>query len=387
MTGRPIVLAAGGTGGHVFPAEALAAELRARGHELVLITDARGIAYGGALAQIPVHRIRAGTPSVGGIAARAKGIIEAGAGTVQAVRLLRRLRPAAVVGFGGYPSFPTMLAAVWLRCPTLVHEQNAVLGRVNRLLASRMTSIGLSFPATAGLGPDIQPKSEVVGNPVRPEVLEIRNQPYEAPPAEGPVRLLVLGGSQGAAVFSDIVPRALALLPDRLRERLNVAQQCRPETLDQARGLYEDAGVEAELAAFFTDVPRRLSESHLVICRAGASTVAELRAAGRPAVLVPFPHAADDHQTANARSVAGGEGGWIMPQTEFTPEALAALVERLLTSPDELERAAALCRGEDRPESARALAALAERIAAPRMQLQPLAPHAAPVAGKGEAAE
>ena len=385
MTTRPIVLAAGGTGGHMFPAEALAAELRTRGHGLVLFTDARGTAHGGLLAQIPVQCIRSGTPSAGEITVRAKGIIDSVSGTVHAVRLLRRLRPAAVIGFGGYPSLPTMLAAAWLRFPTLVHEQNAVLGRVNRLLASRVTSIGLSFPATDRLSPDVQPKSEVVGNPVRPEFLEIRSEPYKAPSPDGTVNLLVIGGSQGAAVFADTIPRAFALLPYELQKRLRVAQQCRPETLNQARELYVAARVQAELAPFFADVPRRLAKSHLVICRAGASTVAELRAAGRPAVLVPFPHAVDDHQTANAHMVAGVGGGWIMPQTEFTPEALAALVERLLAFPSELEKAAVLCRGEDRPEPARALAALAEQIASPQTQLRPVPPHVTPAAGKGGA--
>ncbi|MDA0654495.1 MAG: undecaprenyldiphospho-muramoylpentapeptide beta-N-acetylglucosaminyltransferase [Proteobacteria bacterium] len=373
MMARGIVLAAGGTGGHVFPAEALAAELRAAGHELALVTDVRGIAYGGALAGIDVHRIPAGTPGVGGPLRRARGVLLAVAGTLRAVRLLRRLKPVAVVGFGGYPSLPTMLAALWLRIPTLVHEQNAVLGRVNRLLVPWVTRVGLSFSATGRLDDAAQPKAEVVGNPVRPEVLAIRAGGYAPPSADGPIRLLVLGGSQGAAVFSEVVPSALALLPAELRARLKLAQQCRPETLAAARAICDAAGIDAELAPFFGDVPARLAVAHLVICRAGASTVAELKAAGRPAVLVPYPHAVDDHQTANARSVAGAGGGWIVPQSEFTPARLAELLRRLFAHPDDLDRAAEQCRGEDRPEAARALAALVENLVAPRVRVVPAA--------------
>ena len=385
MSGATIVLAAGGTGGHVFPAEALAEELAGRGHSLVLVTDARGATYGGALAELPVHRIQAGTPAAGGIAARIAGLFRAMGGTWQARRLLQRIAPGAVVGFGGYPSLPTVLAAVTLGIPTVLHEQNAVLGKVNRFLAPRVSVIALSFAATRRLREDDQPRAEVIGNPVRADVLTVRDAAYAAPDALGPVRVLVLGGSQGAAVFSDVVPRAIALLPPELRARLRVAQQCRPETLDLARRAYAAAEVPAELSAFFHDVPRRLKEAHLVICRAGASTVSEIAAGGRPAIFVPFPHASDGHQAANAGALVDTGGGWQIPQPEFTPKGLAALLARLFAAPQELAAAAAASRSAGRPAAARDLAALAERLLARR--LSPAVPMRGANAGERSAAE
>ena len=387
MTRRPVVLAAGGTGGHVFPAEALAGELRVRGHGLVLITDVRGFAFGGVLGDIPVHTIPAGTILTGGPAQRFAGLRDAVAGTFRARGLLARIHPSVVVGFGGYPSLPTMAAAVWRKIPTVLHEQNAVLGRVNRLLAPHVQALALSFPATDRLRPADQPKAEIVGNPVRRDVLTARDAPYVAPGAVGAVSVLVLGGSQGASVLSEVVPRAMALLAPDLRARLKVSQQSRPGDLDAARERYAAAEVWCELAPFFDDVPQRLAGAHLVICRAGASTVAEVAAAGRPAILVPYPFAADDHQTANARVLVDAGGGWMIPQPVLTPESLARLLAQVLSSDGGLGEAASRSRSQGRPEAARALAQLTERLAYPRGALRSVRIHGAIPSGGAEHGE
>lgn len=387
MSAATIVLAAGGTGGHVFPAEALARELSGRGHSLVLVTDARGAVYGGALAELPVHRIQAGTPAAGSVGARIAGLFRAAVGTWQARRLLQRIAPDAVVGFGGYPSLPTVLAAVTLGIPTVLHEQNAVLGKANRFLAPRVSAVALSFSATRRLRDNDQPRAEVIGNPVRAEVLAVRDAAYAAPDAQGPVRMFVLGGSQGAEVLSDVVPRAVALLPPEVRARLHVAQQCRPETLGMARRGYASAKVKAELSAFFHDVPRRLKKAHLVICRAGASTVSEIAVSGRPAVFVPLPHASDGHQAANAVALVDAGGGWLIPQPEFTPEGLAALLARLFAVPHELSAAAAASRSAGRPAAAHDLAELAERLMARRLSQVSGEPMRAAPRGERSAAE
>lgn len=340
-TGKPIVLAAGGTGGHLFPAEALARELLRRGRRVVLITDRRGGAFGDALPEIAVHRIRAATLAPG-LVAKLRAVLELGIGAIQARRLIRAIDPAVVVGFGGYPSVPTVFAAGRAGLPVVLHEQNAVLGRANRLLSGTARRIAVAFPALSGLKAGDRDKVVTVGNPVRPAIAALRDRPYAAPPAEAPVHLLVLGGSQGARVFSDVVPAALALLPAALRARIDLSQQCRPEDLDGARAALDGLGLaRVALSSFFRDVPARLAACHLAICRSGASTVAELTAAGRPAILVPYPHAMDDHQRANALAVAASGGAWVMPQTELTPETLAARLLSLLTDPADLERAAA----------------------------------------------
>jgi UDP-N-acetylglucosamine--N-acetylmuramyl-(pentapeptide) pyrophosphoryl-undecaprenol N-acetylglucosamine transferase len=342
MTGltATIMLAAGGTGGHMFPAEALARELLARGHRVVLVTDRRGKAFGEALPEIAVHRIRASTLG-SGLLNKLRGTIELGLGTMQARGLIARLRPDIVVGFGGYPSVPTVFAAQRSAIPVVLHEQNAVLGRANRMLAGRASRIATSFTDVASVRLEDRARLVRTGNPVRPAFAAVRGLPYPALTPDGPVHLLVLGGSQGARVFSEVVPQALGQLPDALRNRLSVTQQCRPEDLDAARTAFARAGVAAKLAAFFTDVPDRVASCHLAICRAGASTVAELTVAGRPAILVPYPYATDDHQTANARAMADAGGAWLMPQPSFTSEALAARLEALLTLPATLPKAAA----------------------------------------------
>jgi UDP-N-acetylglucosamine--N-acetylmuramyl-(pentapeptide) pyrophosphoryl-undecaprenol N-acetylglucosamine transferase len=335
---RPFVLAAGGTGGHRFPAEALAAELVACGRQVHLLTDARGDVVAALPDGIEVHRLYAGRP--GGSPLRdAYACAEIAAGTVQALRLLRRLSPAGVVGFGGYPSVPPMLAAAYLRLPTMIHEQNAVLGRANRWLAPRARHIATGFPSVAGLRPADESRAIHTGNPVRPAVLAAAAQ-YRAPSAGGALELLVLGGSQGARVFSEIVPPALAALPPPLRRSLRVGQQARPEDLAATTRRYAEAEIEAELDSFFPDVPQRLARAQLVICRAGASTIAELSALGRPALFVPYPYAADDHQTANARAFAEAGGGWVVAQTDIEPKALARRLEQLFADPARLTEAA-----------------------------------------------
>jgi UDP-N-acetylglucosamine--N-acetylmuramyl-(pentapeptide) pyrophosphoryl-undecaprenol N-acetylglucosamine transferase len=355
-----VVLAAGGTGGHVFPAEALAAELKTRGAGVVLFTDRRGDAVGGApggvLGGVETRRIRSAGVAGKGLAARMHSTLELGLGLFQARSLLRRLAPRAVVGFGGYPSVPTMLAACFGGYHTLVHEQNAVLGRANRLLAGRVERIASAFAHPDWLPAGAVGKVVHTGMPVRPAFTEIRSLPYTDLTPDGPIRLLVLGGSLGAQVFGEVVPDAVGLLDEHLRRRLVIGQQCRPENLEQAEAVYRRLGVDADLAPFFDDVPRRLASAHLVIARAGASTVAEITAVGRPSILVPYPHAIDDHQSANARSVEVVGGAWVMPQPTFTPETLAERLRSLLAAPETLCQTAERARAAGRPEAAARLA-------------------------------
>ncbi len=329
----PIAIAAGGTGGHVFPARAFAARLAARGEAAIAVTDRRGAAFAG---EAPVHTIRAGPPR------SLRGLLQLGLGVFDARRVLARTRSCAVVGFGGYPSAPTVLAARWLGLTTVLHEQNALLGRTNRLLARSRVKVAAGYP---GVG------DRLVGNPVRPEIAALRDRAY-APPAPGePLRLLVFGGSQGARLFSEALPEALGPLAGRVALR----QQCRAEDLEAAREAYRRRGVEACLEPFIEDMAGALGAAHLVIARAGASTVAELAAAGRPAILAPYPHATDDHQSANAQAVVEAGGGWLLPDRDFTPDRLRELVEACLAEPERLARAAANARQFGRPDAADAL--------------------------------
>ncbi len=362
MAGR-VILAAGGTGGHLFPAEALAEELLARDHQPILLTDSRGADLGGVLGGIERHTVRAGTITGGSIGGRIRGMADIAAGTLQAGRLLGQLAPLAVVGFGGYPSLPTMLAATRAGVATVIHEQNAVLGRVNRLLAGRVAAIALSFGETARLRPDHAAKVSLTGNPVRQAVRAVRDIAYLAPPPEAAINLLVLGGSQGAQVLSDVVPAALALLPESLRKRIRLTQQCRPEDLERVREACAQMAIAADLSSFFADVPARLATAHLAIARAGASTISELAVAGRPALLVPLPSAMDDHQTANARMLEEAGGGWLVPQPRFQPQPLAETLEALTGDPRFLAGAAEKARQVGRPEAAHDLAELVESLA------------------------
>ncbi|MCU0839736.1 MAG: undecaprenyldiphospho-muramoylpentapeptide beta-N-acetylglucosaminyltransferase [Rhodospirillales bacterium] len=356
--GIRVALAAGGTGGHVFPAEALAAELLARGYEPVLITDRRGKAFGGALETMPVHRIRSGGIAGVGFARRIGNVVALALGALDARAALRRIAPQAVIGFGGYAALPTVAAACWLGLPAAIHDQNAVLGRANRLLASRVRRICTAFDHTARVPAAAAAKVVKVGMPVRPAFLPYREKPYLAPVAEGdaPIRLLILGGSQGAKVFSDVIPAAIARLPLALRRRLRITQQCRPEMMAATRDAYAPLQLDIELSPFFADVPARLASAHLVIARAGSSTIGELTAVGRPAILVPYPFAIDDHQTANARALADVGAAWLMPQTELTGDALAALLAGRLAAPEQLTAAARAAAAAGVPDAAGRLA-------------------------------
>lgn len=358
---RPIVIAAGGTGGHVFPAEALAAELVARGERIALMTDARSAAYESPAFGGAERFVLKGAGLAGrGAAAAARGALALAAGTLEARRILSRLDAAAVVGFGGYPSVPPILAARTLprarRPVTALHEQNAVLGRANRVLAAGADLLAISAVDTARVPGSA--RVEVVGNPVRPALAALAGQDYAAPAEDGAIRILVLGGSLGARVLADVVPAAIAALPESLRSRLVVTQQTRAEDLPRVETAYREAGVPADLAPFFGNIATRLSVAHLVIARAGASTVAELACAGRPSILVPLPSAIDDHQTANARSLASVGAAWLMPQPAFTAEALARHLQAVVSNPPVLARAAAAAAREARPDAARRLADL-----------------------------
>ncbi len=359
--GKPIVIAAGGTGGHFFPAEALAAELIARGRRVVLLTDARS---GGLNSPMFAKRETHVLPGAGiagrGLVRGAKAIFSLAAGVLRARSLLSKLNAGAVVGFGGYPCVPPVLATRFLRHKpaVILQEQNAVLGRANRFLSGRADRLALGFAATQRVPAGA--RTEVTGNPVRPAIAALANAGYAAP--DGNIHLLVLGGSLGARVFSDVVPAALLALPNGLRARLSVTQQCRQEDLDRVRAAYVEAGIVAELAPFFSDVADRLRDAHLVIARAGASTVAELAVAGRPSILVPLPGAIDDHQTGNARALADAGGAWVMPQPTFTPTALTEKLTELLNNPAALAAAAAGARTQGRPNAAARLADLVEAL-------------------------
>ncbi|MEQ9189876.1 MAG: undecaprenyldiphospho-muramoylpentapeptide beta-N-acetylglucosaminyltransferase [Alphaproteobacteria bacterium] len=363
--GRLALLAAGGTGGHVFPALALAEILLARGFRVDLVTDRRGSAFHDLDPRMAVHRLFAGTTTGRGPLRKAAGAARLLLGVGQAWLRLMRLKPAVVVGFGGYPSLPALIAATRLGQPTVIHDQNAVLGRANRLLAPRASAIATSFASVAGLRPRDTGRIVCTGNPVRAAIARLAGSPYSAPQLDGPLDVLILGGSQGAHVFSAVVPEAIRRLPQHLQARLRIAQQVRPEDLAAVEAAYDGVSANITLRAFFTDVPQRLAAAHLVICRAGGSTVAELTTAGRPAILVPFPGALDQDQAANAQAMDEAGGGWLMPQSAFTPDALASRLQRLLTMPDLLIRAAAAAGALGRPDAAAALADLVAATARP----------------------
>jgi UDP-N-acetylglucosamine--N-acetylmuramyl-(pentapeptide) pyrophosphoryl-undecaprenol N-acetylglucosamine transferase len=355
---HPIVLVAGGTGGHVFPAEALAGELRGRGYTLALFTDRRGEAFGGELGSVTTHQIRAGRVTSGGMISRARGLMDLALGGMQSRRLLAALKPAAVVGFGGYPSVPPMMAAASLGIPTIIHEQNALLGRANRLLAPRVRAIATAFAEVGGMKPGDRGKAVMTGNPVRPGVRQLRNQPYPSLTSDSPIHLLITGGSQGATVFSDVVPAALARLPEPLRGRVRISQQCRAEDIERARSAYSGTDIQVELATFFSDIPERLARAHLVICRSGASTIAELTTAGRPAILVPYPHAMDDHQTVNAKAIEAAGAAHVIAQPDFTAETLTARLKLLFAQPQTLARMAQHAHDYGQQDAAANLASL-----------------------------
>lgn len=361
----PILLAAGGTGGHLFPAEALAEALIARGWTIHLATDHRAASYGHDFPAAATHFIASGTITRSPISA-AKAVARIGGGFIQSASLLRRIRPAVAVGFGGYPTVPPILAAAMFRIPTIIHEQNAVFGRANRFLAPRVTRVATSFAEVAG-GAALRSRMVQTGNPVRPAVIAVAGTPYPARAPGDPFRLLVFGGSQGAAFLSDVVPAAVALLPKEMLAQLRITQQCRTEDIGRVREAYERIGVAAELAPFFSDMPARLAASHAVICRSGASTCAELAVIGRPAIMIPLPHALDQDQKANASVLANAGGGWMIDQASLTPERLSSEIAAFIADPARLSAAASAAKGIGRPDAADRLADLVEQVAASKI--------------------
>ncbi|HVZ69322.1 MAG TPA: undecaprenyldiphospho-muramoylpentapeptide beta-N-acetylglucosaminyltransferase [Rhizomicrobium sp.] len=358
---KTVVLSAGGTGGHLFPAQALAEELVRRGNNIVVMTDGRGANFTRAFPGAEIETVPAATFAGKGLGLKILAAIEIGIGVIAASLKLARIKPAAVIGFGGYPSLPVMLAASFSHLPTAILEQNTVLGRVNRLVANRVRIVAAAFPI-ARFAPRDTSKIVMTGNPVRPEVLEAANIPYRAPALDGPLCILVFGGSQGARALSEVVPQAVALLKPDIRARLSIVQQCRPEDLEKVRAVYEEAKIEAELASFFSDLPRRIAAAHLVIARAGAGTLAELAAIGRPAILIPLPGATDDHQTPNADVFANAGAGWRVPQDQLTPQFLAAMLEQAFSLPEDLAKRAAAARTLARPDAAQRLADVIEKL-------------------------
>ncbi|MEE4199887.1 undecaprenyldiphospho-muramoylpentapeptide beta-N-acetylglucosaminyltransferase [Erythrobacter sp.] len=358
---RHFVLAAGGTGGHLIPAFALANELHARGHHSALITDERGAAIPGKPDFLPAHILPAGRFGKNPLRwfAGARAVLE---GRSMALRLFESFEPAAIVGFGGYPAFPALLAAGSAKLPAIVHEQNAVLGRVNRLLAGSVDAIATSYPEVARLKPKYAAKTHLVGNPVREEVLALRDEDFPRLTEEGLLRVLVTGGSQGARVLSEVVPDGLAMLPPALRQRLQITQQCRPEDVEAVRERYASHDIPAELGTYFEDMHERLACTHLFIGRAGASTIAELTAVGRPAILVPLPIATDDHQAANTREMVKAGGARMIRQERFTPKELAKQIQALAQKPGSLANAAHGAWNCGRPNAVRDLADLVESI-------------------------
>ncbi len=334
MIDSPILLAAGGTGGHLFPAEALAHALAARGLPAELATEERALRYGASFPARAMHVIPAGTPRGGSLIAKAQAVARLAIGTAQAVALLRHVKPAAVIGFGGYPTVPPLLAASYLGVPSALHEANGVMGKANRFLAGRVDRIAAGLP-TLAVPPALQSKIVVTGNPVRPNVLEAAKTPYPSFD-DGIFRLLVAGGSQGARVMADIVPAAVAALPDALRGKIAVVQQARPEDIARVEAIYAGAKVAAEIAPFFADFPARVAAAHYIVARAGASTVSELAVIGRPAMLVPLPHALDQDQAANAAFLEQAGGAETVRQSDFTPAFLTERLTELINAPAEL---------------------------------------------------
>jgi UDP-N-acetylglucosamine--N-acetylmuramyl-(pentapeptide) pyrophosphoryl-undecaprenol N-acetylglucosamine transferase len=358
------LLAAGGTGGHLFPAEALAVALRKRGATIDLATDARALHFefpAHAVHVIPSATVRGGNPL-----ALVRTAAMLALGTTKAWALIGRIKPSVVVGFGGYPTVPPLMAATMHGVPTVLHEQNGVMGRANRLLASRVTKIAAGFPALTRFDAQLKSKIVFTGNPVRPPVVAAAALPFAAPAANGPLNILVFGGSQGARVMSEIVPPAIERLSAPLRARLTIVQQARPEGLDSVKRIYTRIGVAADCAPFFSDLPARMSAAHFVVSRSGASTVAELSAIGRPAILVPLPHALDQDQLTNAGMLAAAGGAICIEQRDFTPERLASEIAALAADPQRLARMAAAAKATGTIDAAERLADVVMSVARPQ---------------------
>ncbi|TXJ26242.1 MAG: undecaprenyldiphospho-muramoylpentapeptide beta-N-acetylglucosaminyltransferase [Afipia sp.] len=357
------MLAAGGTGGHLFPAEALGVALIKRGADVRLMTDSRALRYGGMFTRdmmdvVPSETVRGRTPW-----ALARTGVMLAAGGAKALALLMFRKPKAVVGFGGYPTLPPLIAARLLGIPTVIHDSNAVLGRANRLLSTRVSAIATSLPGVLDRDLSLADKTTVTGTPMRPAILAAAAVPYVAPTADGPLRLLVVGGSQGARVMADIVPPAIERLEPALWRRLSLVQQVREEDMPRVRAVYDRLKIEAELAPFFADLPARFAATHLVVSRSGAGTVAELGAIGRPSILVPLPGAIDQDQHANAGVLEKAGGAIRIPQSEFTPDRLASEISALAPDPARLTAMAARARTVGRLDAAERLADLLMKVA------------------------
>ncbi|KIZ38907.1 MULTISPECIES: undecaprenyldiphospho-muramoylpentapeptide beta-N-acetylglucosaminyltransferase [Rhodopseudomonas] len=364
MSNAPLILlAAGGTGGHLFPAEALGVVLMARGMRVRLVTDSRALRYSGLFSRemidvVPSDTVRGRSPW-----SLTRTGLMLGSGTAVALNLMRRLKPAAVVGFGGYPTLPPLVAARLFGVPTIIHDSNAVMGRANRLLSRHVSAIATSLPGVLDRDPALAAKTTTTGTPMRPAILAAAAVPFAPPAPAGPLRLLVIGGSQGARIMSDIVPGAIELLEPALWGRLNLVQQVRDEDMARVRAIYDRLGLLVELAPFFSDLPARLAASHLVISRSGAGTVAELGAIGRPSILVPLPGALDQDQFANAGVLADAGGAIRIAQAEFTPERLAAEIAALAAEPARLTAMATGARTVGKLDAAQRLADLVTKVA------------------------
>jgi UDP-N-acetylglucosamine--N-acetylmuramyl-(pentapeptide) pyrophosphoryl-undecaprenol N-acetylglucosamine transferase len=350
----------------MLPAYALASELISRGHRVALVSDDRGLKIPGAPAEMETHVLPAGRVS-GGPVGWLRAALAIRKGRRMAIDLIDEFDPAVVVGFGGYPSLPSLLAAGATKRPRVLHEQNAVLGRVNRMMAPRVDAVAVAYHNIQRYPAGHELKKHITGNPVRDEIVAIREEGYPPLPEDGIVRLLVVGGSLGATVLSEVVPAAIAMLPPALLSRLQVVQQCREADLETVRAKYAELGVAAECAAYITDFPERLRWAHLVIARAGASTVAELACAGRPAIFVPYPSAMDDHQTYNVVDLVEAGGAISFAQPDFTPAEVAKHIQRMALEPGALENAAARAASCGLPDATRDLADLVESLAAPPM--------------------
>lgn len=364
---RTVVLASGGTGGHLFPAQAVATVLQDRGWDVRLFTDKRGLEWQDRFRDGTVQEISSSTLTFGKpwqVPEQASQLIR---GYRQCLEEFRKLTPEVVVGFGGYPSLPVMMAARYAKIPSMVHEQNAVAGRANRIAAGLGNAqiIASSFEPLYGFSAGQMDRVRLTGNPVRKPVIDAA-RPYNAPPADAPFNLLVFGGSQGARFFSEFMPKMIAELPKAVLRTLRVAQQCRPEDIESVRQAYEAAGVTALCQSFFDNMPELIARSHLVICRAGASSVAELGVIGRPAIYVPLPHALDNDQLRNAQSMEKAGGGWIMLQDEMTPQETAAVFTRLRFDEADLTRTALAASAHGRPNAAELLADQVEALARER---------------------
>jgi UDP-N-acetylglucosamine--N-acetylmuramyl-(pentapeptide) pyrophosphoryl-undecaprenol N-acetylglucosamine transferase len=361
---RCILLAAGGTGGHLFPAAALAAALVKRGAEVELATDGRALKYGGDFPGRAVHAFPAATPTGGGAFNKALATLTLAAGVAAALVKLNRIKPRAVVGFGGYPTVPPVIAASVLRIPSVLHEQNAVMGRANRFLSPRVTVVACGFRDLKGIDAATRAKTRATGNPVRPSVIAAAATPY--PDRVGQrLNILVTGGSQGARVMADVVPAALALLSSDERQWIRLTQQARGEDKARVAAACARMNFPIDIAEFFADLPERIAAAHLVIGRAGASTVSELAVIGRPSILVPFPHALDQDQAANAAALAASGGAVVVPQAEFTAERLAGILRGALAAPALLAQSAAAAKAAGVPNAAERLADLVLEVARP----------------------